>query len=253
MRNITIHYTYIHVHELYVYIYVCIYKKYIYIYIHIYIYTRIHSDWAVDLGSIKSPALPNSGRAMSRTGRQVSRAGSPGWSPGWSPRSPGAMAVLRIFGQNIIDNVLSWKKKENLTIMDYVINIKESIIHLSLPKFRKCWKILEINLGLLRLQMGNAQFFFVQQTLGSARRDRMIPQLGFLWFPPQQVGFKCSWFMGLVKMLVYIAVSFSSFESLGKHRALGNTSQTLQNPRWWPRVVGLLWFIYIDLFMFNQS
>ena len=121
----------------------------------------------MDLGPIKSPALPNSGRAMSRTGRQVSRAGSPGWSPGWSPRSPGAMAVLRIFGQNIIDNVLSWKKKENLTIMDYVINIKESIIHLSLPKFRKCWKNLDINPGLLKLQMGMPNFFFVQQTLGS--------------------------------------------------------------------------------------
>ena len=170
MQNITIHYTYIHVHELYVYIYIYIHTYIIHIYI--YIYTRIHSDWAVDLGPIKSPALPNSGRAMSRTGRQVSRAGSPGWSPGWSPRSPGAMAVLRIFGQNIIDNVLSWKKKENLTIMDYVINIKESIIHLSLPKFRKCWKILDINPGLLKLQMGMPNFFwFNKHWVHQARQD----------------------------------------------------------------------------------
>lgn len=60
---------------------------------------------------------------------------------------------------------------------------------------------------LIEVTNGHAQFFFVQQTL-EARRDRMIPQLGFLWFPPQQVGFKCSWFMGLVKMLVYIAYLF---------------------------------------------
>ena len=224
--------------------YTCIY---IYTYIiHIYIYTRIHSDWAVDLGPIKSPALPNSGRAMSRTGRQVSRAGSPGWSPGWSPRSPGAMAVLRIFGQNIIDNVLSWKKKENLTIMDYVINIKESIIHLSLPKFRKCWKILDINPGLLKLQMGMPNFFLFNKHWVH-QRDRMIPQLGFL---PSRLGSNVRgsfdwwrwWF-------IYIAF-FSSFWIPGKTSSFGEyfadrSKSKVMVPSSW--LIVLYLYIYIDI------
>lgn len=166
----------------------------------------------------------------------------PGAPAGARAGAPGARAPWLCLEYSVrTSSIMSYpEKKENLTIMDYVINIKESIIHLSLPKFRKCWKILEINLGLLRLQMGMPNFFLFNKH-----------------WKPGETGWSHSWVSspaGWVQMFVVhgtgedvglYCVSFSSFESLGKHRALGNTSQTLQNPRWWPRVVGLLWFIYI--------
>ena len=61
--------------------------------------------------------------------------------------------------------------------MDYVINIKESIIHLSLPKFRTCWIFLDINPGLLKLQMGMPNFFFNKHWVHQARQDD--PTVGF--------------------------------------------------------------------------